>query len=271
MAFGIGEAAAIAAPIAGGVLGLVNQKSQDKRQIKQTKELTKIAQEANKEQAKYTSDLQYDMWNKTNAEAQVEHYEKAGLNPALMYGMGGGGGVTTGSASAGSVGTAQAANSAQTGANELGMGMMLTQMANIQAQTEKTKAETENLEAGTEKTGVDTETGKLNLDTATKTQQETIEKIIGESGKAQSEAAIAFRQNQLDEKTVQYKIKQIQEDTIAKILGNEQTKVETRKKQAEAAIEQFEAENTKNGISTKAPWYIKLMSNLYDKIEEKIK
>jgi len=46
--------------------------------------------------------LQMDMWNKTNYGAQLKHMKDAGLNPALMYGMGGGGGATTGSQGGGS-------------------------------------------------------------------------------------------------------------------------------------------------------------------------
>ena len=41
-----------------------------------------------------------DMWNKTNYEAQMAHLKNAGLNPGLIYGMKGGGGVTTGPSNA---------------------------------------------------------------------------------------------------------------------------------------------------------------------------
>jgi hypothetical protein len=53
-------------------------------------------------------DLQMDMWNKTNYGAQMQHIKDAGLNPALMYGMSGGGGVTTGSQSGGSAASGSA-------------------------------------------------------------------------------------------------------------------------------------------------------------------
>ena len=43
---------------------------------------------------------QFDMWNKTNYGAQMKHLKDAGLNPALIYGMSGGGATTTGSANA---------------------------------------------------------------------------------------------------------------------------------------------------------------------------
>lgn len=41
--------------------------------------------------------LQMELWEQTNYPAQVEQLKKAGLNPGLLYGMGGAGGATTGS------------------------------------------------------------------------------------------------------------------------------------------------------------------------------
>ena len=41
-----------------------------------------------------------DIWEKTNYKAQMGQLEKAGLNPGLIYGMGGGGGGTVGGSSA---------------------------------------------------------------------------------------------------------------------------------------------------------------------------
>ena len=39
---------------------------------------------------------QKELWDETNYPAQVKMMEQAGLNPALLYGKGGGGGATTG-------------------------------------------------------------------------------------------------------------------------------------------------------------------------------
>ena len=44
--------------------------------------------------ADYNAAKQLEMWKATNYPAQVEQMKLAGLNPALAYGMGGGGGVT---------------------------------------------------------------------------------------------------------------------------------------------------------------------------------
>ena len=51
--------------------------------------------EAQKDLTKFNQEQQFDLWNKTNYEAQVEHIKKAGLSPALMYGGSGAGGATT--------------------------------------------------------------------------------------------------------------------------------------------------------------------------------
>ncbi len=52
--------------------------------------------------------IQMDIWNDTNYGAQKQHMIDAGLNPALMYGLGGGGGSTTGSQGGGSASGGQA-------------------------------------------------------------------------------------------------------------------------------------------------------------------
>jgi hypothetical protein len=91
-------------------------------------------------------DLQYDMWNKTNYPAQLEMMKKAGLNPGLMYGLGGGGGTTTGSQGGG------AAAGGQAPMTPMGIdATTLAQIENIKANTEKTIAEKDKL------TGADTD------------------------------------------------------------------------------------------------------------------
>lgn len=49
-----------------------------------------------KELMDYQNKMQLDLWNKTNYPAQVKKLKEAGLNPALLYGKGGGGGATVG-------------------------------------------------------------------------------------------------------------------------------------------------------------------------------
>ncbi len=81
-------------------------------------------------------ELQMDMWNKTNYGAQLQHMKDAGLNPGLMYGMGGGGGTTAGSQGGGSA----AKGSAQRQMGIEGL-MAAAQTELIKAQKEKTEAE----------------------------------------------------------------------------------------------------------------------------------
>ena len=84
--------------------------------------------------------LQMDMWNKTNYQAQLKHMKKAGLNPALMYGMGGGGGTTAGSQGGGSA----------SGGNAVQMHPMdMANLSLLKAQRDNIEADTKNKEADT--------------------------------------------------------------------------------------------------------------------------
>lgn len=141
---GIGDIAKGAiGPVIGAGLGLLLEGHNNRQQIKQQQKLTDIQSQANRDQAAYSSNLQFDMWNKTNYEAQVKHMNQAGLNPALLYGQGGGGGTTTGSANAAGVNGASAQQN--TGQIQQGMGLGMqtaAQIALLQAQTENIKADT---------------------------------------------------------------------------------------------------------------------------------
>lgn len=53
----------------------------------------------NKQNAAIAQQYNKDLWDYTNYENQVKHLEAAGLNPALLYGKGGGGGATAAGAS----------------------------------------------------------------------------------------------------------------------------------------------------------------------------
>ena len=89
-----------------------------------------LQEQGQKDLMDYGMGLQYDMWQKTGALAQRKQAEAAGMNPAMMYGGSGPGGVT-GSAS-GSVGYG---GGPSTGGEAIqGMGMMMQQqlMARIE-------------------------------------------------------------------------------------------------------------------------------------------
>lgn len=112
----------------------------------------------------YQQRLALEMWEKTGYGGQMEQLTKAGLNPALLYGMGGAGGQTTGNPSA-SAPLQQTPTGMGIGIGQTIMQAKLTeaQIKNIEADTNK-----KNVEAG--KTGgVDTEEAKARIENLAQT------------------------------------------------------------------------------------------------------
>lgn len=87
---GQGMGAQAASGGVGAILGLALEGHNDRRQIRQQRELGKLQLGFDKEMTDYSFQKQLQMWKDTNYKAQVEQMEEAGLNPALLYGMGGG-------------------------------------------------------------------------------------------------------------------------------------------------------------------------------------
>lgn len=130
------------------------------------KEMAAINQQYALQAGKQSHLYNQQMWDYTNYENQVKHLEAAGLNPALLYGQGGGGGAT---AAGGAVGNGQGmAGQAPSGGSPqaiksqivegAGMGVQLGLM---EAQVEALKAKAAKDNADAEKTaGADTELTK---------------------------------------------------------------------------------------------------------------
>lgn len=130
------------------------------------KEMAAINQQYALQAGKQSHLYNQEMWDYTNYENQVKHLEAAGLNPALLYGQGGGGGAT---AAGGAVGNGQGtAGQAPSGGSPqaiksqiiegAGMGVQLGLM---EAQKEALKAKAAKDNADAEKTaGADTELTK---------------------------------------------------------------------------------------------------------------
>ena len=155
-----------------------NMMSADKQKRNQA-ELMGIQQQNQQQLNRQGHQLQMDMWNKTNYQAQLKHMKKAGLNPALMYGMGGGGGTTAGSQGGGSASGGQAVQMHP---------MDMANIALLKAQTDNIKADTELKgsqkgvnEAQTEKIGA--EFRNINEDTIKKIQETTNLKTIDQWNK----------------------------------------------------------------------------------------
>ena len=83
------------------------------KEVEQSQKLLDQQTTAQSKLMKQSKDQQLAMWNATNYEAQVSHLEAAGLNPALMYGAGGGGGSTTAGSGAGGQASASGAGKQQ--------------------------------------------------------------------------------------------------------------------------------------------------------------
>lgn len=150
--------------IVGAGLGLLLQKHNDKRQIEQQGKLgqQQLGLDIQKMGAQKQMDLQ--MWKDTSYSAQKEQMEKAGINPALMYGQGGGGGTTIGN----SGGSVNSGGAPQGGGEILGLMMQKAQLDLINAQTEATKADAnlKNTDAAY-KGGVQTDLGKKQVESLT--------------------------------------------------------------------------------------------------------
>lgn len=130
------------------------------------KEMAGINQGYAMDMANWSHNANKDMWDYTNYENQVAHLEAAGLNPALLYGQGGGGGATAAGGNA-IAGNGQPAGGANTGAPQAiksqiieGAGMGI-QLGLMNAQKRKLEADAAKNEADAAKTaGVDTELAK---------------------------------------------------------------------------------------------------------------
>lgn len=165
------------------LIGTVSNIGAGKRQYKRQRKLMNLQQTHQLELNENQRQNAMRMWNDTNAEAQVKHYQDAGLNVGLMYEGGGGSGATTGGASAGSAG----GGNAQAPMMSDGMGIQLASaMASIdlmKAQAEKARAEAENASgAGRE---------NIQADTAVKEMQVANAKIQNDIGNRTIEAVIS--------------------------------------------------------------------------------
>lgn len=214
----------VASGVAGQAMNMVFGGIQDKRQRKQQRKLNDINYDANVKNMDYQQQKQLENWERTGYGAQVKQMEEAGLNPAMIYGSGGGGGATMGSVSGG--GSAASAGDPNAG---VGMGVqMASQIAMMQAQTEKIKAETENLKGNTENTTVDTAGKELKnkgqeIENYIKqaTQGDTVSQIAENARKAMYDAQIAGTASVVSEGTQKSQIQRIEANAIGAMIENE--------------------------------------------------
>lgn len=277
----------IAAPLIGAGLGMFTQGSQDKRQLEQQKKLQELQLKGGKEMADYNKENSMDIWNRTNYGAQKAHMKAAGLNPALMYGQGGGGGATTSGGSGGMPSGGSAGDPNAGTANVMGMAMMAANLKLIEAQTNKV-----NVEAAKE-AGVDTEAAKQGIEGSKQQAIESQERVKGiqfdnemnrlfgwESRRADNQLkeisaeeanlkwemykAVAWGSgNVTDEKNIANKALRAEFEKSVTDLQN--AKKEGRLKDAQTTVEQFKANLAKEGFAPDSPWYVKTIETLLNK------
>lgn len=127
----------------GAGMGMLLGKYQDKRQREMNQFNSNLQEGANRRLMNESFENQYDLWNKTSYPGQMKKLKEAGLNPALMYGMGGGGGTTTGGGGA-SVGMGAAPS---TGGEATQMAITAANLGLLKAQKENIEADTANKQA----------------------------------------------------------------------------------------------------------------------------
>jgi len=258
----------------------IGRKAREKNQLDQQGKLTQ-------QQADIQNQSQMDMWEKTNYKAQVEQLNKAGLNPGLLYGKGGGGGVTTGAGvSGGTASTPAQELQATTSAGSMGIqGMMAQkQMQLMEAQAKNLDADTLDklkkpasteagtLLAGSQRASIDFQ-NELNKLIGTKDMAERYawasDKIAIESQKANAEyeawKAGGFAGKNFDDPTSPMaKAMKAGLETTIQLL--EKAKLENNAKEAENIVKDFEAGLAEQGIHPHSPWWTKLITDILTKV-----
>lgn len=250
--------AGIGQQVAQGALGIGLAAYNDNRQEIQNRKFMNQQLGMNKEMADYNMQKQMEMWEKTNYSAQMAQMKKAGINPALLYGMSGGGGVTTGNPGGSGVSSATAQQNPGDVQGIMGIGL---NSALIQAQIDNIKADTkvkegdaankpkigENIDASTGlikaqtgNTEADTALTKINTDIATamkKVQEGTIEEqiklITQTAANATEETTQMIVKTNIDRATQNTVIDTVRANLVGQLLQNALTKKGIEKTAAE--------------------------------------
>ena len=186
--------------IVNGIMGLFGgSKKAEKRQYQHEKEMMALQNKYNTqaaaqsmEYAKTMNRINFEQQNQmfdkqaewNSAKSQKERLQEAGLNPGLMYGLGGEGGSSV--SSGGGTG-AEVSGVGNPGTQAVMMGLQAksieSQIALNNAQASKINAETEKTEADTGKTKADTKVSIVNADNIVEATKLIKEQQLSEQSK----------------------------------------------------------------------------------------
>lgn len=239
------------------LMGQQHQYNKEMGEINQNyaKEMAMINNKYALGMAKESHNMNKDMWNYTNYENQVAHMKAAGLNPALLYGNGGGGGATASGGTAmpgqGTPGSAPGGAGPQAIKSQIieGTGMGI-QLGLMNAQKRNLEADAAKKEADAVKTaGVDTElaktAAKLNEARIGNTNMSTEEiaakaKMWGDTSTMLWQQARKYASEaDYNEKTMDTRIEKAGYETMGSLLENMETIAKTQftKTQTDAIAE----------------------------------
>lgn len=256
----------------GSILGIGMQEANDRRQIRQQEKLQALQIAGQKDLTDYSYNKQLQMWKDTNYGAQVEQMKAAGINPALLYGMSGGGGSTTGTA--GSTGVQGGA--APTGGREImdgmGIAMQKAQMDLIKAQTKKTEVEAnktagvDTQEAGgrislmnaefsqklaqTEALRLQNAINQINLAWQQDTKDQGRNPILYAALRAMNEADIAGNNAEIGDETIEDQKSRIKAEAIGATLANMAVRQGIKESEGRVKLNAQQIEGIKSQIKT---------------------
>lgn len=229
---------------AANIIGMGIAKGKDRRQLVQQGKLQDLQIAGNKEMMDYQNQKQMEMWEKTGYGAQMKQLKDAGLNPGLLYGMGGGGGQSTGNASASVTGGQAAQGSGNEVETMMGMGIQAaTQLQLLKAQKENIEADTELKRENKTNVAQDTQVkiadvGKVyaegeritqEVNALKETLQERIDQIRGD-------AQEAWTRGKINSETVNEQIEGKINEMLREKIQNANLDADTAKKLADVAI-----------------------------------
>lgn len=243
--------------VGGGVIGMIGQRKREDRAMMNQRQLMSIQHKNQQELNEQGHKLQKEMWDYTSFPNQIKMLEKSGLNPALIYGMGGGSASTVGSQTGGQAAGGQAPQPQHMDISSI------IQANTMAADIQLKKALADKATAEADKTrGIDTKVAEVtaasiteginnlkaqqalmqahtigqnlsnmlegeSMDDQIKTMKWTAHKIEAESRKAKSEADVS-------EKTIDERISKIQAEAVVEWMKYNLMKSEVKLNEAEA-------------------------------------